>query len=457
LLRGFWKYFGIVWLAFTGTPFAVERENVTVEDAFWAYDDGKIGYEELESLLKWIDAGDDSEACAEWEALGQDPCRKSFEDVLIGWNPRGRMGYAISFDSTGNVRNKRLYGNFRMGILKGEARLLSQGGSRLSLEHVRLEIKTKHLTVFAGNLKASDLGSAIPLQKERGGVLTGKWNPFGLGTFVLEDSSTGMHAALAIRKQVQIFGMSSASLDGFRDAFLRVHDPTSDVQILYSKEWKTPLFYADAKSHPSNLFLGRFPVTFHFRAYFHQNDSLPGIFRLPKFVQKNRAHASSSVQMRFSNWTFRTNERLYVPIDSGKASSVIEISLVRNREKASIGGGGFLKTMGDSLALQVYMRSGVRLFSAESLFAEVRATPQENFGKTLYEIRPGIRLEWEKNVASDILLILRGPKKKPLVLRKETRMQFFSKAYGKSSLELRADRLHRLHFWRFGFEGEIRW
>ena len=122
MLRGLWKCFGIALFVGGSFAFASEREKVTVEDAFWAYDDGKIGYEELEGLLKWIDAGDVSEACAEWEALGLDPCQKKFQEVLTGWNPRGRIGYAISLDSTGSARNKRLYGRLGFGILHAEVR-----------------------------------------------------------------------------------------------------------------------------------------------------------------------------------------------------------------------------------------------------------------------------------------------------------------------------------------------
>lgn len=457
MLRGLWKCFGIALFVGASFAFASEREKVTVEDAFWAYDDGKIGYEELEGLLKWIDAGDVSEACAEWEALGLDPCQKKFQEVLTGWNPRGRIGYAISLDSTGSARNKRLYGRLGFGILHAEVRLRSQAGSDWALEYGRFEIQGKHVAFLAGNLVALDFGSAIPLQKRRGVDFTAQWKSFQWGTFALEDSSFGMHTMVSIRKNVQILGMYSASVDGFRDAFARIRGQNSDVQILYSQNWKTPLLYLYANSPPSTALLGRYPLAFRFRAYIHKNDSLPGIFRLSKLVQKNRVNASSWVQARFWNWTFRVNERVYIPLDSGKASFAVDFSFVRNRNFASVGGGAFLNAVGDSRSAQVYVRSGLRLFSAESLFTEVRATPQETFSRTLYEIRPGIRLEWEKNVSSDIVLILRYPKKSPIVLREETRMQFFSNAEGKSSLELRADRLRRLHFWRFGFEWEVKW
>ena len=101
MLRGLWKCFGIALFVGGSFAFASEREKVTVEDAFWAYDDGKIGYEELEGLLKWIDAGDVSEACAEWEALGLDPCQKKIS------------GNLDRLESTGKDRLRNFFGFHR--------------------------------------------------------------------------------------------------------------------------------------------------------------------------------------------------------------------------------------------------------------------------------------------------------------------------------------------------------
>ena len=81
LRRDLGKILGIL-LALFGTLGAAERESVSVEDAFWAYDDGKIGEEDLEELLRLIEAGDGEEACAEWEALGLEPCEKSLDGTL---------------------------------------------------------------------------------------------------------------------------------------------------------------------------------------------------------------------------------------------------------------------------------------------------------------------------------------------------------------------------------------
>ena len=54
--RDFGIILGIL-LALQGMLWSAERESVSVEDAFWAYDDGKIGEEDLEELLRLIEAG----------------------------------------------------------------------------------------------------------------------------------------------------------------------------------------------------------------------------------------------------------------------------------------------------------------------------------------------------------------------------------------------------------------
>lgn len=431
---------------------ATERERVTAEDAFWAYDDGRIGYEELETLLQWIDAGEEAEACAEWEALGQDPCQKKIVDWLVDWGFRGETGYAISLDSLGHVRNQRMHGSLKLGMFLGEARFKSQGPSDFILEKGRLVLTGRRMTALVGNVSSADIGSAIALQKKLGAVLRRKWKAWQMGILALEDSSVGIHATLGSQKNFQFLGMGSVSVDGFRNAFVRMRSSSSDWQILYSKDWKTPLLYAAARS-PRTKNLWGFPMQFRFRVYLHENGSLPGIFRLPTLVQKNRAVANSTIQMRVLDWTFQLYDRFLVPENSGSVRSSVELSFVRKRECSAVGGGIFLNAIGDSLSAQIYMRSGILLFTAESLFTEIRITPQE----TLYEIRPGVRFEWDKNAFSDMLLIIRGPQRKPLVLRQETRMLFSRQFYGKSGLELRADRLRRLHFWRFGLEFEARW
>ena len=85
--RDFGIILGIL-LALQGMLWSAERESVSVEDAFWAYDDGKIGEEDLEELLRLIEAGDGEEACTEWEALGLEPCQKSWTERLDGLNFR---------------------------------------------------------------------------------------------------------------------------------------------------------------------------------------------------------------------------------------------------------------------------------------------------------------------------------------------------------------------------------
>ena len=47
--RDFGIILGIL-LALQGMLWSAERESVSVEDAFWAYDDGKIGEEDLEGF-----------------------------------------------------------------------------------------------------------------------------------------------------------------------------------------------------------------------------------------------------------------------------------------------------------------------------------------------------------------------------------------------------------------------
>ena len=439
------------------TGFASERENVTAEDAFWAYDDGRIGYEELESLLQWIDAGEDSEACAEWEALGQDPCKKTLFDLLQNSNAHGNVGYGISYDSSGNIRNQKAQGKLQFGMFRGSFRLKSKKTEGWHVENLRISLTGKSFAAVAGNLSSADVGSAIALQKNWGGLLQGKFDLLRMGTFALKDSTAGIFAETGSQKKIQFLGMGTASLDGFQDAFFRMRGGASDLQVMYSKDWKTPLLYVSAKSPKSTILGGSYPLDFRFRAYIHENDSLFGIFRLPKLLQKNRAFASSTVQMQVENWNFRLHDRFRVPLDSGTARSSAEISFVRNRKLASVGGGMLLNAVGDSLSVQMNGRAGIQLFYAESLFTEKRLILQDSFEKISYEIRPGIRLEWEKNVYSDWTLILRGPQKKPIALRQETHMHFSRKWNGKSSLELRAKHLRQMHFWRFGLEFQGTW
>ena len=453
LRRDLGKILGIL-LALLGTLGAAERESVSVEDAFWAYDDGKIGEEDLEELLRLIEAGDGEEACAEWEALGLEPCEKAWTERLDGLNFRGAFQEALSLDSVGNLRSQRTRLALGLWRISGEVRLKSQGAQSPSVEYRRLQYKGRLFFAAAGNLSSADMGSAVSLQKRLGGILTARLKPFTVGAFAWEDSTAGMHTAIGSPKNVQVFAMGNFSVDGFRDAFLRTKTSTADVQVLYSKDWKTPLLVVAGSSEKDK---GSLPLRMRFRAYLHKNDSLPGIFRLPKTVETHRAVANSTVQVPLSEWKFRLQGNLAVPLDTGKARSVAEISAVRHRERAALEFGTRVTALGEDFSTMLFWQSGICLFEKDSLFAEWRLTPRNPLKTTLYEIRPGISIPFEEAVRATVLCILRGPKKKPFVVRQETQMAFSAKFYGKSSLELRSERFQDLHLWRFGLEFGGKW
>ena len=451
--RDFGIILGIL-LALQGMLWSAERESVSVEDAFWAYDDGKIGEEDLEELLRLIEAGDGEEACTEWEALGLEPCQKSWTERLHGLNFRGAFQEALSLDSAGNLRNQQMRLALGLWRISGEVRFKSQGAQSPTVKYRRLQYKGRRFSFAAGNLSSIDVGSAVALQKRLGGILTVRLKPLTVGAFAWEDSTAGFHTAIGSPKNIQLFGMGNFSLDGFRGAFLRAKNSTADVQVLYSKHWNTPLLYVSGTSEKGKNSL---PLRLRFRAYLHKNDTLHGIFRLPKIVETHRAVGNSTVQIALGDMNLRLLLSVAVPLDTGKARSVAEISCLRRQEYASLGMGTRVSAVGEDFSTTLLMQSGVSLFKKDSLFAEWRLTPRHSLKTTLYEIRPGFSIPIEEAVRAKVLCILRGPQKKPLVVRLETQMTFSTKLYGKSSLELRSERFQDLHLWRFGFEFDGMW
>ncbi len=434
--------FGWIWSA--------GRESVSFEDAFWAYDDGKIGYEELEDLLAFIEMGDVRSACAEWEALDGDPCQKSLSEKLSELKFRGSAKYAVSLDSAGGIRNEQLFLQMKLWRFSGEWNVRSEYRETPVLERARIAYRGKYLLAAAGDILASDVGSAIPLQKGRGGVLTAAFRNARVGAFLLTDSTAGTHAFWRVKEAFELSGMGSFSFDGFREAFGKISFPNVELQMLSSRNWRTPLWFISGENDRKE------PLRARFRAYFHQNDSLPGLFRLPKRVEESRAFADAQVQMFLSPWSFRWNARLAIPLDTAKTRSFSEIHAER-KSSATLSLGFRTLAVGDSVSVTWILRGGLRLFAAESLFAEWKVTPDYPFSKSLYEIRPGISVRVEERVFSKWLFIVRGPGTKPLILRWETQMDFAERMGGKTSVELRAERLRQMRLWRLGMQFHLKW
>lgn len=445
-----WKRLAVALLGAIQLSLAAERESVTAEDAFWAFDDGRISYEELEDLLESIESGDAREACAEWEALGGDPCRKTLSERLSEWNFRGNARYAISIDSSGNIRNETATLKLGFWRFSGEVRGKSERRKDVRVEFWKFLYEGRRFRNALGNVSAADLGSSVPLRNRTGNVSSAKFGDIRTGAFLLTDSSAGMLASAKLPLAAKLSGMGSFSPGGFQNAFLRTSLPLADFQILYAKSWRTPLLFLSGKS-------GReFPLRIRFRAYFHRNDSLPGIFKLPRRVESSKAFASTNVETRFQDWHFKLSARFSIPADSGKSREFAE-AFVGKRNPAALEFGLRTNSVGDSISATGILRSGLRLFSAESLFAEWKCSPDFYGKRVLYEIRPGIRIQVEDEVTTQWLLILRGPHKKPLALRNVTEMSFSRNLFGKSSLEWRANRLREMHLWRFGLSFGGRW
>lgn len=375
------RRFLMVLLGCFGWIWSAGRESVSFEDAFWAYDDGKIGYEELEDLLSFIETGNVRAACAEWEALGGDPCQKSLSERISDLKFKGNAKYAVSLDSVGGVRNEQLFLQMKLWRFSGEWGVRSEYRETPTVERARIAYRGKNLLAAAGDILASDVGSAIPLQKRRGGVSSAAFRKVFVGALLLTDSTAGVHAFWRAKDAFELAGMGNFSFDGFREAFGKISLPNVDLQVLYSRNWETPLWFVSGKSGRNE------PLRARFRAYFHRNDSVPGLFRLPRRVEKSRAFADAQVQMLVSQWNFRWNARLSIPVDSGKTRSFSEIYAER-KSSATLSLGFRTTAVGDSAAVTWILRGGLRLFAAESLFAEWKVTPEIPFSQSLYEIRP---------------------------------------------------------------------
>ena len=441
-----WQSVLLFVFAFCGNIFAETRESVSIEDAFWAYDDGRISESELEELLFYIEGGDSRGACAEWEAAGGDPCARRLSEKLEEWKFRGSAGYAISLDSTGNVRYERSRLAFSFLRYSAEVRLKSENRGAVHVEHWRMLYKSKNAFTVLGNITAADIRSAIPLQMRTGNVWNLGTQNFEAGTILFSDTTAGIHAAIGRKEKLQLLMAGIASPEGFRDGFFRLRTEFAETQIAYSESYQKPLLYVAGNS-PRNSWL-----RLRFRAYFHENKNLDGIFRVPKMVEKNRAFGNATVQTNFQTWNFRFVGSFAVPLDSGNSRVSAEASISRTKKRAKLESGTKVVSAGDSLAMTLFLRSGIRLFDAESLFCEWRETLRNPWTKSRYEIRPGALFFVEESVTAKALLIIRGPEKKPLVGREETQMKIAKSVYAKSLLELRAPRLRKLHLWRLGLE-----
>lgn len=428
---------------------ALERESVSVEDAFWAYDDGVIGYEELEDLLRAIDEGA-AEACRLWESYGGEPCRKSLGERLKKLNFRGMSGYSVSLDSVGNVRRER----FRLALgarrFDGEARIASENRGKPLVERFRIAYRDGKSFAVWGDVVASDIGSALSLEKTEGTVVVLGGKSFSLGASLLPDTAFGGSLSFG-RGMFRFDGFAMVSRNGFRDAFLRIRSVDSDVQVAYSRGWETPLLYVSARSGKSRRWLVRF------LSYFHGNHLFSGIFHVPKIVEKNRAVGNALIKYRVSDWMLGLSGNFLIPLESSVAKSELEASIGKDGSRAKIAVGSRLKFFGDSLDMAYFLHSGICLFEAESLFGEWKWMQRYPAETGRYEIRSGVRILVDFPVSVSAVLILRGPEKKPLAFRGVTQMDFSKFLSGKSSIELRGNRFREFALWRFGMEVSGKW
>ncbi len=428
---------------------ALEREGVSVEDAFWAYDDGTIGYEELEDLLRAIDVGT-SEACLLWESYGGDPCKKSLGEQLEILKVRGKSGYSVSIDSVGSVRRERL--RFALGARRfdGELRLASENRENFRMKYWRIVYRDRKSRGVLGNLLASDVGSAVPLEKSEGTAIVPGGKSLSIGVALLTDSSFGGLLSFGIGK-FRLAGLGMFAKNGFRDAFLRFRYVDSDVQLSYSKDWETPILLVSARSERNARWSARF------RSYFHGNRRLSGIFRVPKSVERNRAVGNASLKYRIPGWTFGLGGNFFVPLEASVARSELEASAEKGGTHAKTVLGSRWKFLEDSLDATHFLRGGIRLFDAESLFGEWKWTQRFFAAENRCEIRTGVRFLVDSPVSFTTVLVWRGPQKKPIVFREVTQMDFSRFLSGKSSLELRGSRIRKLALWRFGLEISGKW
>lgn len=428
---------------------AAERESVSVEDAFWAYDDGTVSYEELEDLLRAIDEGP-AEACSLWETYGGDPCRKNFGELLKNWNVRGNFGYSVSFDSVGGVRRERLRLALGLQRFDGEVRLASENREKPWMERFRIVYRDRKSFGVLGDILASDVGSAISLEKTMGTLVVLGGKSFSIGSVLLADSSFGGVVSLGAQR-FRFAGFGNFARDGFRNAFLKIRNEEADLQLSYSDGWKTPLLYVSSRSAKS------YPWSVRIRGYFHGNRQFSGIFHIPKSVEKNRAVGNASVKYRFSDWIFGLGGKFFIPQESSVAKSELEATVGKNGPSAKIALGSRLKFLEDSLDATHFLRSGIRLFEAESLLCEWKWTQRFPAANSLYEIRSGVVLFVDSPVTVSTVLIWRGEQKRPFVLRETTQMAFSKFLSGKSSVELRGNRFRELGLWRFGLEVGGKW
>lgn len=425
------------------------RERIFEEDAFWAYEDGMIAYEELEELLALI-GEDEREACALWAAFGGDPCDKTLGEHFQDLDFHGKAKYSALFDSAGGRIRERMNVELRLRKFSLVVRA-SRDDDGMRLGKWRLVYRDKKSFSALGYLSGADIGSALSLDTAIGSIVSLKAGNFRWGSSLLADSSAGILGGFESKDDWSFGGFASASLNGFRNGFFRLQFLSSDMQVTYSEGWQTPLVYLGAVSRGSS-------PKVRVRAYFHQNEDFAGIFHVPAMVKQNASVVDLSARVPAGAYALKFGFRSMIPLEmEKKARTVSEGFLSRNSEDARAEVGGRLKSFGDSLDFTAILRSGIRLFAAESLFAEWKFSPRTDLGSSPYEIRPGILLLPDPLVRVKGALILRVPKKKPLVLREETRMQMGKTLGVRSTLEMRADRLRKLRLWRFGLSLDGSW
>lgn len=439
-----------VFSVFSHSPaLAAKRESVSVEDAFWAYDDGVIAYEELEELLRVI-GEDPGEACLLWESYGGDPCEKGIFEYLGDLDFRGNFGYSVMLDSSGGIRRERFRASLGFRRFDFGFRILSEDGRNFSWEYWRILYRDEKSYGVLGNVLSSDIGSAVSLEKVRGSVSVVGLRNFHAGYALLTDSTFGGILSWG-GKNFRFSGFGAASPKGFRSAFFRARFLDSDVQLSYFRSWETPLLYVSSRSEEK----GRLRV--RVRGYFHGNRSFPGIFHIPKFVEKNRAVGHANLKYRNSGWVFGLDGKFLISRDSAVANSAVETLVSKGKKSAGFSLGSRWKIRGDSVDAVQFVRSGVRLFSAESLFCEWKWTAKFPMENSLYEIRPGARFTVDSLVSATTVLILRGPGRKPVVFREATRMEFSKYLSANASVELRGRRVRAVRLWRFGIEVNGKW
>lgn len=427
--------------------FAFSESFLNEEQAFWAWDDGLITYDELEDLLALIQDGEDEEACALWESYGGEPCPETVASLLSKSKVHGGLAYSASFDSLGHVSRRRFLTKASWMQFSGNAVFAGEPAMNAKPEKWRIQYKGKREFAVLGNLSKGDAGSLlpiIPVLGYAGGLETKLWEA---GALLTADSAIGVRAGFGDVKVLRISAFALGSLEREYSLFLCTRFAGSDLTVAYNRGWRTPLLFASFVNNKKDM-LG---IRYHFKGYFHGNDSLPGFFRLPRSVNKNKWWWSQWANVPLKQWMIVLAERTTVPKDSGIIHSDFSLSAKKKCRRSALGTVVSARALGDSLLLSFTLASGIRLFESESLFTEIKWNLEK-----LPVFEWGVKANLGKKAYSQVLLTVNEAfsETSPLILREQTEMLFCKWFSGKLFADFRIRKRSGVSLKRFGVSGK---